>query len=272
MGKHVRQANGTKYPASPLKAYWPSCNPKSLIAVTSHESVFFVVPFLVGLLGFVAMVALGSLRGGHSGGHAHTGGHSLGHGQAHALGHGHAAAHGQPHSLARPSGQSPMARGGHARGLRVREAGDGSTPFATALGTLCPVNIFGLFLGFGATGMIFGTLLGFQALVIASCVGALVFTFGMVKPLMNWLAGFATQPSVGLEGMIFQEAEAITGFDAEGRGIVRLTLDGQHVQLLATLDLLEVEKGVQVRKGEKLIVTEVDSVKNSCRVTRELAI
>lgn len=119
--------------------------------------------------------------------------------------------------------------------------------------------------------MILHPLLALPTLVYAAIAGGLLFTYGLVKPLMNWLADFATTPSVGIEGMVYQEAEAITRFDKEGRGIVQLTLDGQHVQLLATLDLLEVEKGVQVNKGERLLVTEVDSTKNSCRVTRELA-
>lgn len=217
------------------------------------------------------MIALGALSGGHGGGHAHAGG-------GHALGHGHAGGQSGGHAHSLPQDQSHgghaqqlATKGGQAKGLRVREASESSSPFSMALSTISPMNIFSLCLGFGATGMILTSLLSFPAIVYAAIAGGLVFNYGMVKPMMNWFAGFASTPSEGIEGQLYQEAEAITRFDKDGRGIVRITLDGQHVQLLATLDLLEVEKGVQVNKGERLIVTEVDSVKNSCRVTRELA-
>jgi hypothetical protein len=217
-------------------------------------------------MGFISMVALGALRGGHGGGHAQAGGDHAGP----ALAHGHSSLHGHA------GGPGHAIRAAQPRGsqLQAAKSGAGSTAnsaFSMVLGTLSPVNIFSLALGFGATGMILGNVVGMPGLAICAVIGAFVFNFALVRPLMGYLAGFASKPSEGIEGMVYQEAEAITGFDKEGRGIVRLTLDGQHVQLLATLDLLEVEKGIHVSKGQKLIVTEVDSAKNSCRVTRELA-
>lgn len=92
----------------------------------------------------------------------------------------------------------------------------------------------------------------------------------MVKPLMGFLLGFASNPSEGAEALVSRPAEAITKFDEQGRGLVRLTLDGQHVQLLATLESDETTKGVTVSKGDELIVLEVDPHRNVCRVTREL--
>jgi hypothetical protein len=88
---------------------------------------------------------------------------------------------------------------------------------------------------------------------------------------MGMFLKFASTPSEGLEGAIARPAEAISGFDAQGRGIVRLSLDGQVVQLLARLDSTEVARGVHVARGDEVIVTEVDSAKGSCRVTKELS-
>jgi hypothetical protein len=185
----------------------------------------------------------------------------LGHGHAPGLSHGAA---GSGHSL-QVSGKVAKlpAKGG--------QGGQSSSPFSMVLSTLSPVNIFSLALGYGATGILLTPFVAYPGSVLCAIAGGVVFNYAMVQPLMRYLAGFATKPSEGIEGSVFQEAEAITGFDKDGRGIVRLTMDGQHVQLLATLDLLEVEKGIHVKKGEKVLITEVDSVRNSCRVTRELA-
>jgi hypothetical protein len=95
--------------------------------------------------------------------------------------------------------------------------------------------------------------------------------FVLVKPLFKVAFGFASNPAEGLEGMVSQSGEAATGFDRDGKGLVKLCLDGQTVQVLATLDQSELEAGVKVRKGDPLIVIEVDSRRNVCRVTRELA-
>jgi hypothetical protein len=102
-------------------------------------------------------------------------------------------------------------------------------------------------------------------------LSGLFFNLGIVKPLMRGLLNFATRPSEGLEGQVAHPAEAMSAFDAQGRGIVRLTLDGEIIQLLARLDPAEIERGVRVRRGDEVLVTEVDASKNACKVTRELS-
>ena len=71
---------------------------------------------------------------------------------------------------------------------------------------------------------------------LAAILGGLVF-FGLgVRPLWNLLFRFASKPSAALEGMVARQAEAVTGFDERGRGLVGLTIDGQWVRVLAILD------------------------------------
>jgi len=101
-------------------------------------------------------------------------------------------------------------------------------------------------------------------------LGALAFNFGVVKPAMGFVIKFVSKPSDGLEGVVAHTAEAITRFDSAGRGLVKITLDDQNVQLLATLDSAELHHGVQVNKGDEVVVIEVDSAKNTCRVSKEL--
>jgi hypothetical protein len=126
-------------------------------------------------------------------------------------------------------------------------------------------------LGAGAAGTVLKPFVATHWLLFCAILGALVFDFGIVRPYMGFLMRFASRPSEGLEGTVYQEAEAITGFDASGSGLIRVVLDGQNVQLLAKLDDLEIDKGIRVRKGEKVYIVEVDAARNSCRVTRELA-
>lgn len=101
--------------------------------------------------------------------------------------------------------------------------------------------------------------------------GAIFMDFAIVRPLFAMIFRFATSPSSGLEGMISETAEAATSFDAEGRGLIKLTLDGQTSQVLATLERGELEQGVHVSKGDRLVVLEVDPSRNVCRVSREIA-
>ena len=65
-----------------------------------------------------------------------------------------------------------------------------------------------------------------------------------------------------------REAEAQSSFDAGGKGLVRLTIDGQLVRILATLEADERPEAPTIRPGDKLTVTSVDGKTNSCRVAR----
>jgi VCBS repeat-containing protein len=67
-------------------------------------------------------------------------------------------------------------------------------------------------------------------------------------------------------------ATAVTGFDAQGQGLVSIILDGQIVQLLGTLRPEDRQLGVRVRAGDALTVEDVDGKRNQCTVSWQGAI
>ena len=82
--------------------------------------------------------------------------------------------------------------------------------------------------------------------------------------------GFASQPARMLESRVLEEAQAVTNFDADGRGLVSVEMNGEIVQLLARLrveDRQPTTSGTRVRNGDKLMVVEVDAAHNTCVVT-----
>ena len=81
----------------------------------------------------------------------------------------------------------------------------------------------------------FRPLLGGPFLVAAALVGAVVFERAIVSPLWNLTMRFASTPASTLESAVTDEATAVTSFDQNGQGIVSLEVDGQVVQILATL-------------------------------------
>jgi hypothetical protein len=212
----------------------------------------YLLLFLVGSIGFTAMVALGFLShtaGDHGGTH-----HSLGHGgsQGHVGHDGH-------HLPIHTKSVSPIKHSHGSKGL--------SRWFA-----LSPLDIFSFCLGAGAVGILAAPILPETALATSALLGALGFNFAVVKPLMGFLLRFASKPSEGLEGSVAQSVEAITRFDGQGQGLVRLILDGQNIQLLARLEAAEVTGGTTVAKGDQLYIVAVDPHRNTCTVTRELAL
>ena len=210
----------------------------------------YALLFLVGFFGFIGMAAMSFVHSGHD---AHTGNHgSTGEalGSLRALQHGHGARVSHGHLR----GGAKVARG------RFR-------PWWA----LSPFDILAYCTGAGAAGEILRHSLTPGETVAAAIVGAIVFDFALAKPILNTLLKFESRQSDGLEGSVAQQVEALTRFDAQGRGLVRLALDGQMVQVLAHLDAGERERGVTVSKGDALVVVDVDAVKNTCRVTRELA-
>ena len=200
--------------------------------------MIYTTLLLIGLLGLVAQAFLGFSHSGHDAGH---GGH------AHAdMGHIHAGHNG---------------RGGHPSTPRSER---GPSPLWS---WLSPLTIFSLCLGAGATGLLTQPAHWPSPLTaLAAVVGGLVFYGLLVRPLWTLIFKFASHPSDALNGMVAQQAEALGGFDASGRGLVGLTIDGQWVRVLATLDAGE-EAGA-VRKGDALTVVSVDGRANTCRVAR----
>lgn len=195
---------------------------------------------LIGFIGLAAVAGLGFLHHG-AGDHGST---------AHNVAGQHAGGH---HVLA------------GAKSLKM-------APTSKALSYLptSPVDLFALALGGGAAGLAAkGVAEPSRALL--ALAGALVFEFLVCKPLLGFILRFASPPSEGLGGTVAKVGRAETRFDAEGRGLVALELDGETVQVLAYLEPSERERGVSVGRGQAIVVTAVDERRNSVTVTRELA-
>lgn len=202
----------------------------------------YAVLLAIGFFGIVGMACAGFI---HIGPHLH-GGHA-GHGA-----HGH---------------------GGHGHGAHSHGAhGHSAQKFdPRSLFSLSPLDLFSYCAGAGMAAFLARPYIAKTYLPFFAIAGALIFDLCFTRSIASLISKFGAEPSAGLEGSVAKTGEAVTNFDAEGRGLIRLTLDGQIVQLLATLDKHELQAGVRVRKGEPVFVVEVDSQRNRCLVTRELA-
>ena len=193
---------------------------------------------------------------GHAHGHSADGhGHSL-HGHSH-VGHAHSHAH------------DASAHGQHAHHTashRTHESGGGQLA-SRMLALLSPRVAFSVLVGVGAAGVLLRPVLSEPALLIASFGAGLVFEWMIVSPLWRFLFRFASAPALTLETAITDEARAVTAFDADGHGLVAVELDGQVVQLLATLNAKEQTAARRVRIGDRLRIEAVDTARNRCTVT-----
>lgn len=201
---------------------------------------------LLGAAG-LGVMALGGL--GHRG-HAGSGAHGHGH-----VGHGHAGhAHGVKHpGHVQPAGHAPTAR----------------DAMSNTLWTITsPRFLFSLALGFGTAGELLRPMLGGPLLVAAAIAGGVLFERLIVSPLWNFTMRFASAPAVTLESAVSDEATAVTSFDANGQGIVSLEVDGQVVQILATLRADDRALGAaHVRAGQRVRIEDVDAAQNRCTVS-----
>lgn len=203
---------------------------------------------LLGAAG-LGVMALGGLgHGGHAGSGAH--GHGAAGGHGHIAGHGHEATH-----------------PGHANG-----SAHGSTPRDAMSNTFwtmtSPRFLFSLVLGFGTAGELLRPVLGGPLLLLAALAGGLLFERIIVSPLWNLAMRFASAPAVTLESAVSDEATAVTAFDANGQGIVSLEVDGQVVQILATLRPDDRALGAaRVRAGQRVRIEDVDAEQNRCTVS-----
>ena len=205
---------------------------------------------LLGAAG-LGVMALGGL--GHRG---HAGSAARGHG--HAAGHGHGNAAGHVHGV-RHSGHVTGA--GHASPAR--------DAMSNALWTITsPRFLFSFVLGFGLVGELLRPVLGGPLLLAAAVAGAVLFERVLVSPLWNFTMRFASAPAVTLESAVSDEATAVTSFDANGQGIVSLEVDGQIVQILATLRPDDRALGTaRVRAGQRVRIEDVDAAQNRCTVS-----
>jgi hypothetical protein len=200
----------------------------------------YISSLLLGAIGLTAM-ALSGLGHGH--GHAGRGGHA-GHSHSHG-GHSHGAARGS---------------GGSARGAR-----DAAQSVLWAV--MSPRVLFSFVLGFGAAGEIVRPFLSGPFQLAAAIAGGVVVERFLVAPLWNFAMRFASAPAVTLESSVADEATAVTSFDANGQGIVSVELDGQVVQVLATLQPSDRTLGVRVRIGQRVRIEEVQASSNRCTVS-----
>lgn len=184
--------------------------------------------------------------------------------QAVHVGHGHGAhGHGPAHDSHAGDGHTTHVPAGGARHTGVR----GASGTSRLLALLQPRVAFSVLVGIGASGLLLRPYVPEPGLLIASLGAGLLFEWGLVGPLWRFLFRFASAPAQTLESVVSDEARAVTSFDANGNGLVAVELDGQVVQLLATLNTTERAAARKVRAGDRLRIEAVDDTRNRCTVT-----
>jgi hypothetical protein len=202
----------------------------------------------LGAAGLAAMTFLG-FQHGHGAGQ-HGGDHHSGHsGGGHHAGDHHAGSH---------SGHSHDHTGHHHHEV-------GGARWALFLS---PRIWFSLLVGFGATGLLLEHQVSGLILLGAALLGGIAFEGLLMRPLWSLVSRFESDPAMTLETGIMDDAEAVTGFNRQGEGLVRLDLDGQVVQLLGVLTANERAAGVRVAAGDRLLVEDVDPARQRCTVSR----
>jgi hypothetical protein len=208
----------------------------------------------LGGVGLGVMALSGFAQAAHAG-HGHA---TNGHGPDHAHGHGHVP--GDSHAGDGHTTHVPRTGARHA-------AMRGSSSASRLLALLQPRVAFSVLVGFGAAGLVLRPFLPGPALLVVSLGAGLAFEWGLVAPLWRFLFRFASEPAETLEHIVSDEARAVTSFDANGHGLVAVELNGQVVQLLATLNAAERAAASKVRAGDRLRIEAVDDTRNRCTVT-----
>jgi len=202
----------------------------------------------LGATGLVVM-ALGGL--GHHTGHAGHTPHAPGPTGA-LSGHGH-------HGAALPNSAH-----GHAHQSHTEQHG---TAQGKLWAFLSPRVLFRFLVGVGASGLLRDRWL-FEPLVAAGALaGGVLFERYVVTPIWNGLLHFASEPAQTLARAVFEVAQAVTDFDAQGQGLIAVEFDGQLVQVLGILRPEELSIGVWVRRGGRVRIEEVDAVRTRCLVS-----
>lgn len=243
---------------------------------------FYLFSLLLGFAGLLVMALSGVAGhgGGHHaghghGGHLHAGGHHAGdvnvHGVGgHALTAGHAAGDAGGHALAPGHGHAAHGaahQGHHGDHAHHGEHGAGREIGSWFLSFLSPRVLFSILVGIGAAGLILHGVLPEPLLAAAAVAGGLAFELGAVRPVWNFFFRFGSEPALTLESAVTDTATAVTGFNRDGEGVVKIELDGQIVQLLARLSPADRAMGVPVHAGDSVVVEEVDAVRNRCVVS-----
>lgn len=217
----------------------------------------YVLLFAAGLMGLAVMMVLGFAHAPKLRHHPQT--------RTAALPHGHGVRHARANLPVRAS--SSVARATASLTVeRVSLVGLG----ARWMGTLfSPLTWFSWMLGGGAMGTV-AVLLGASSKVafVAAIAGAAFFQVFVVSPIWRVVFRFESQPAANLEGCIMQEVEVVSAFNARGEGLVRVVVDGRSEDLLAILTRAERAAASPPRRGDRLVIEEVDPKTNTCFVSR----
>jgi hypothetical protein len=156
----------------------------------------------------------------------------------------------------------------------LTHASDGSADHGDGIGhdvgeyllsLLSPRVFFAILVGIGAAGLLLDPYTGGVLLMAIALAAGFGFEGLLVRPFWNFFFRFASTPAQTLDSALMDRATAVTGFDAEGQGVVSIILDGQIVQLLGTLR--PEDRHVRVRAGDALMVEDVDGKRNRCTVS-----
>jgi hypothetical protein len=224
----------------------------------------YIFSVVLGAAGMAAMAFLGFTSSHGATHHGHdTSGHEMhgigGHAQPGSAAHGIAHASGHAHDAGR------MHLTAHTHAAPHTDAGDWKSHLWS---WLSPRVLFNFLVGFGATGLIVERLVGpFLALPIAA-VGGIAFEVLVVRPIFNSLFRFESAPAQTLESALMSEGRAVTGFDANGNGLISLELGGELVQVLGIQLNSDRAAGARIRAGDIVRIEEVDSARNRCTVSR----
>jgi hypothetical protein len=225
----------------------------------------YIFCVVLGAAGMAAMAFLGFTSSHGGGHHTHdTAGHEM-----HGIGgsqHGHAAAPHQALHHAPPS-HTIENTGGKPHSIAY-SPGVPHSWTSHALSWLSPRVLFNFLVGFGATGLVMERLVGPVLALPVAVLGGIGFEALIVRPIFNSLFRFESQPAQTLESALMSEGRAVTGFDANGNGLVAIELGGEVVQVLGTQLTEDRKSGARIRTGDMVRIEEVDSTRNRCTVSR----
>jgi hypothetical protein len=219
------------------------------------------------VLGAAGMTAMAFLGFSSSHGTAHHGHDTSGH-EMHGIGgHSHSVhvAHGTHHVSGHAHDAGRMHLTAHTHAAPHSHPGGWKSHLWT---WLSPRVLFNFLVGFGATGLIVERLVGPVLALPIAVVGGIAFEALVVRPIFNSLFKFESGPAQTLESALMSEGRAVTGFDANGNGLISLELGGELVQVLGIQLNADRAAGVRIRAGDIVRIEEVDSMRNRCTVSR----
>lgn len=224
----------------------------------------YIFCVVLGAAGMAAMAFLGFTSSHGGGHHTHvTAGHEM-HGTGGSHGQAAASHHALPHA---PPSHTIENTGGKSHSIAY-SPGVPHSWASHVLSWLSPRVLFNFLVGFGATGLVMERLLGPVLALPIAVLGGVGFEALIVRPIFNSLFRFESQPAQTLESALMSEGRAVTGFDANGNGLIAIELGGEVVQVLGTQLVEDRKSGARIRTGDMVRIEEVDSTRNRCTVSR----